>query len=104
MRKLRIHDAAAEEAAAAVSWYEQERAGLGFEFAQALEHALDVLEQDLLPLTAMLGSSGQSGVKRLLLRRFPFSIIVREYPSELIVVAIARFAKRPGYWRERLGG
>jgi len=41
-------------------------------------------------------------VKRLLLRRFPFAVIVREAAAEVTVIAFAHTARRPGYWRGRL--
>lgn len=51
MRTLRILAAAAEEAAEAAAWYEKARSGLGVDFQNAIEAALDVLEQDIVPLT-----------------------------------------------------
>jgi len=56
MRKLRIHDAATLEASEAAIWYERERTGLGAEFEQAIDRALDVLEQDVVPLATMPGA------------------------------------------------
>lgn len=50
MRVLRIHAAAVEEASEAAAWYEKERIGLGSEFERALDAALDLLEQDIVPL------------------------------------------------------
>ena len=44
MRVLRIHAAAAEEAAEAAAWYEKERLGLGADFEHAVDAALDFLE------------------------------------------------------------
>lgn len=103
MRVLRIHAAAAEEAAEAAAWYEKRRVGLGSEFEHALDAALDLLEQDIVPLTPAPGISGNRGVKRLLLRRFPYSVIVVERIAEIVVIAFAHHARRPGYWRDRLG-
>jgi len=57
MRILRILAAAAEEAAEAAAWYEKERSGLGIDFQNAIEAALDVLEQDIVPLTSVPGAS-----------------------------------------------
>lgn len=37
-----------------------------------------------------------------MLRRFPYAVIVREGAAEIIVVAFAHTARRPGYWRGRL--
>ena len=77
MRKLRIHDAATLEASEAAIWYERERTGLGAEFEQAIDRALDVLEQDVVPLATMPGAAGKRGAKKLLLKRFPYAVIVR---------------------------
>jgi toxin ParE1/3/4 len=101
-RRLRIHAAAAEEAIEAAAWYETERAGLGAEFAQALDAAFDLLEENIVPLTSMRGAAAAHNVKRLMLRRFPYALIVLERGDELIVLAIAHQARRPGYWRDRL--
>ena len=55
MRILRIHAAAAEEAAQAAAWYENERPGLGADFERTIDAALDLLEQELVPLTSVTG-------------------------------------------------
>lgn len=102
MRALRIHAAAAEEAAEAAAWYERERPGLGREFESAIHAALDLLEQDLAPLSVLPGAAGARGVKRLMLRRFPYAIIVREATETILVIAFAHHARRPGYWRNRM--
>lgn len=102
MRSLRIHEAAAEEAAEAAAWYEAQRPGLGADFEKAVNAAFDVLEQDVVPLTNVPGLAGSRGIKRLLLRRFPYAIVVQQRGEEIIVVAVAHQARRPGYWRDRV--
>ena len=102
MRRIRIHAAAAEEAAEAAAWYETERPGLGEDFERAVDAALDLLEEELVPLVSVPGSAGTRGAKRLLLRRFPYAVIVRDGTAEVIVIAFAHTARRPGYWRGRL--
>lgn len=102
MRRVRIHAAAAEEAAEAAAWYENESAGLGRDFERAMDAALDLLEEEIVPLVAVPGNAGARGVKRLLLRRFPFAVIVREAAAEVTVIAFAHTSRRPGYWRGRL--
>lgn len=102
MARVRILEQAAEEATEAAAWYEQERPGLGAEFAQAVNAALDLLEEEIVPLTNMPGEAGREGAKRLNLSRFPYDIVVRQHPDELIVVAVAHHSRRPGYWRKRL--
>ena len=93
MRVLRIHAAAAEEAAEAAAWYEKERPGLGADFERAIDAALDLLEQDIVPLTSAPGVAGIHEVKRLLLRRFHYAVDDRESGTEFYVIAFAHLAQ-----------
>jgi hypothetical protein len=102
MRRLRIVEAAAEEAVEAAAWYERQRAGLGADFERAVNAALDLLEDDIVPLAMISVGAGTRGLKRLTLKRFPFDVVVIESGDELIVVAFAHQARRPGYWRARV--
>ena len=101
-RRVRILDEAAEEAAEAAAWYELQHPGLGAEFERAVDAALDLLEEEIVPLTTMPGVAGKQGAKRLILRRFPYDVVVREGIGEFVVVAFAHQSRRPGYWRVRL--
>ena len=101
MRKVRIHEAASQEAIEAATWYEHKRPGLGAEFQRALDLALDLLEEDIVPLLPVPSSAHARGVKRLILKRFPFDIVVVERRTEIFVIAFAHHARRPGYWRQR---
>jgi hypothetical protein len=102
VRRVRILHEAAEEAIEAAAWYERERAGLGVVFSQAVNAAIDLLEDEIVPLTNMPGASGLRGAKRLILKRFPYDVVIRELPEVVVVVAVAHHSRRPGYWRDRL--
>ena len=102
MRTIRVLEAAAEEAAEPAAWYERERPGLGAKFEEAIDAALDLLEQEIVPLASSPGAAGERGVKRLILRRFPYSVIVREHGGDMLVIAFAHHSRRPGYWKDRL--
>lgn len=102
MRRVRILEEAAGEAIEAAAWYEQERTGLGAEFARAVDTAIELLEDEIVPLTSMPGAAGRRGGKRLVLKRFPYDVVVRELGEEIVVVAVAHHCRRPGYWRDRL--
>jgi len=102
MRNVRILEVAAMEAAEAAAWYEAERPGLGKEFSNAVDAALDLIEEDIFPLLLMPGLSGAMRAKRIVLRRFPFSIVIVERPSVTMVVAFAHQSRKPGYWRYRI--
>jgi hypothetical protein len=63
VRPVRILQDAAEEAAAAADWYDKERPGLGTEFSDAVETAIDLIEEDILPLSHLSGKSGAKSAK-----------------------------------------
>ncbi len=102
MRRVRILEQAAVEAIEAAAWYEHERPRLGREFDRAVNAAIDLLEDEIVPLANLPGVTGAGRTKRLLLKRFPYDIVVRELPEEIVVVAVAHQSRRPGYWRDRL--
>jgi len=85
-----------------MAWYEKERAGLGAEFHKAIDAALDIIVENVVPLSTVPGIAASRGVKRLVLRRFPYSVIVRETREEVIVIAFAHTSRRPGYWKNRI--
>ena len=66
MARVRILEEAADEAIEAAAWYEEQRAGLGVEFVQAFHPALDLLEEEIVPLSTMPGEAGRYGAKRLI--------------------------------------
>lgn len=101
MPPVQVLEEAAEEAAEAAAWYEAERPGLGSDFFEAIEAAIDLIEEGL-PLLPVQGNTRQLGARRVILKRFPYDIIVLDEPDQVIVVAIAHHARKPGYWRDRL--
>lgn len=102
MRRLRILAAARDEAAAAAQWYESERTGLGPEFEAAIEAALDLLEMEPIPSLPYPGSAARLGVRRLVLRRFPYDVVFVSSAEFVTVIAFAHHSRRPGYWHNRL--
>jgi toxin ParE1/3/4 len=43
----------------------------------------------------------EPGIRRVVLRRFPYALIYRVTPDEALVLAVAHHSRRPGYWRGR---
>jgi hypothetical protein len=101
-REIEILAEAAQEAAEAARWYERERPGLGAEFQAAIEVAMDLLEESPVPSVPATGSAANRGVRRLILRRFPFDLIFVHSRSLVRVIAFAHHSRRPDYWRRRL--
>ena len=101
MRTVRILEEASQEAIEAAAWYEYEQPGLGAEFFAAVEVAIDVIEENFIPLSPLPEQAGHTGAKRLILERFPYDIVAIELPEETVVIAVARHSRKPGYWLER---
>jgi hypothetical protein len=53
VRRVWLLEEAAEEAVEAAAWYEQECPGLGVEFEREINAALDLLEDEMIPLTGL---------------------------------------------------
>jgi len=102
MHSVRVLAEAAAEAEEAAAWYEGRRPGLGSEFRAELRQALAQLREAVVPGRAWSGVLGERGVKRVLLKRFPFSVAYVVTGTSRVVVAVAHHRKRPGYWRHRL--
>jgi toxin ParE1/3/4 len=101
-RPLRLDREAEEELEAAWRWYEERRPGLGREFLDSIKEALLRLEGPTVSLLVE-GVPTDLGVRRLLVRRFPYSVVFVDLPTERRVLAIAHSRRRPGFWRKRLG-
>ena len=101
MRTVRILEEASQEAIEAAAWYEYEQPGLGAEFFTAVDAAIDVIEENFLPLSPLPEKAGDTVARRLILERFPYDIVAIELSEETVVIAVAHHSRKPGYWRKR---
>ncbi|WP_018405726.1 hypothetical protein [Marinobacter gelidimuriae] len=101
MRTVRILEEASQDAIEAAAWYEYEQPGLGAEFFAAVDAAIDVIEENFIPLSPLPEDTSHTGAKRLILERFPYDIVAIELPEESVVIAVAHQSQKPGYWRTR---
>ena len=86
-------DAEFEEAAL---FYESRMIGLGKSFAAEVERTI-ALVRDF----PEAGSSVGRKLRRVLVARFPYSVVYRHEADSIVVVAVAHQRRRPGYWRRR---
>ena len=100
--KITVSKEAAAELEEAVAWYDEEEAGLGVRLIDAFEHAVQLLREPNPPLTPILGKAASLGAKKLILHRFPFSLVVLQTRRMMVIVALAHHAQRPGYWAKRV--
>ena len=95
---LRISEPASDEFREAVRWYEARRRGLGGEFFDAIVATMSVIES-----RPEIGTAAfhDPAMRRMLVSRFPYQVVYRLAPREIVVVAIAHLKRRPGYWKHR---
>ncbi|HEX6098752.1 MAG TPA: type II toxin-antitoxin system RelE/ParE family toxin [Thermoanaerobaculia bacterium] len=96
MKAVRFHPEADQELAEAREWYEA-RSGVA---AQACALEVDNAVGRILeaPLTYPIGRRGE---RRIVLDRFPYTILYRVREDHVFVTAVAHQSRRPGYWRHR---
>lgn len=100
-RTLRIHRLAEDELTDAASWYETRQPGLGVSFLDLVDNVIDGLASGLLPSNPVPGVKSAKNARRILLKRFPYSIVFYERENEIMIIAFAHSSRRPGYWRSR---
>jgi toxin ParE1/3/4 len=92
-----IHGEAIAELEGAISYYEDQKVGLGLDFLAEVERSLDKIRQN-----PNLGADYKAtGLRRYVIQRFPFLIFYAEFEEFIWVVAIAHGKRRPDCWRQR---
>lgn len=87
---------AEQELLEAQAWYESKALGLGFEFARAADVAV---------ASALRNPLGHPRIeedfRRVLFRKFPYTLIYLPSPDELLVVSVFHQHRKPGAWLGR---
>lgn len=92
-----IHPQAEAELVDGASYYAKgANVALGEAFIAEFSRAVELLREH-----PKLGAHWRGSLRRLPLRRFPYSIVYHESQQTLRIVAIAHQSRRPGYWRGR---
>jgi plasmid stabilization system protein ParE len=84
------------DVAAAYQWYESERPGLGRQFLDQLEAAYDRIAQDPVGYQDL-----ESGIRRVLLRRFPYAVYFAVESDVVVVLAVLHVSRNPAEWQRR---
>lgn len=95
--KVTYLDAADAEFQGAIDYYNEQRAGLGFEFSDEVKQAIDRIKNYPSAWTPLSKRS-----RRCQVHRFPYSIIYEARTDEVIIVAIQHHRRKPDNWRKRL--
>jgi hypothetical protein len=99
MKPRRIRPEAQRELIGAIRHDNGERRGLGKRFLNLVVQAFDRIQQD--PLT---GGPWDCDTRMLSLvpRRFPYGIIFKEYPAEILIVSVYHLHRCGNDWYDRL--
>jgi toxin ParE1/3/4 len=82
--------------AEAKAWYERKRKALGDEFVLCVEAALDHIRRFPAGATEVC-----PGVRRLVVRRFPYGVFYRVDPDQIAVLAFYHSKRDPRGWQAR---
>lgn len=96
MKAVRFHDAAREELLDEIRYYASISPSLGERLAGEIEQATQLASR-----FPDMGSPYKYGTRRVFPRIFPFSVVYMVRESEVYVLALAPFGRKPGYWRAR---
>lgn len=99
---IRFGPEAEAEFEAAALYYEERSVGLGVAFLETVDAAVVRLAEAPRLFSLSPGVPEELGVRRILLLKFPYSLVYVELKEEIRVLALAHGARRPGYWAERL--
>ncbi len=80
----------------AIKFYNQERPGLGYEFAVQIDIAVRHIINfpDAWPILS-------GNTRKCVISRFPFCILYLIENTKIIIVAVMHMKRRPGYWKTR---
>jgi plasmid stabilization system protein ParE len=98
MRPIASSEPASAEFSEAVRWYEARRPGLGGDFFDEVTAILTLIEANP-EIGTIISADGQT--RRALVGRFPYQVVYRLKPTEIVIVAIAHLKRRPEYWKNR---
>ena len=95
---VRFLEAAQQGLDEAYEWYENQVAGLGGKFIEELWVAVRRIM--IFPESC---EEVAVGIRKCLLRRFPYMLIYRLEQTEVLVLAVADQHRKPYYWKKRYG-
>lgn len=94
---LVIRRAASAEFHEAFDWYEQQRPGLGVEFAERVQAVFD-------SIAAMPEQHAivYRDVRKALVKPYPYAIIYRIRNNQVVVLAVFHSKRNPSIWKSRV--
>ncbi len=92
-RRLIVHPRVETQGGAACDWYDSQRVGLGDEFIDELDVAIEKAHNN-----PLLYQKAHSEIRRVLLRRFPYAVFFVATDNQVSVLALLRQSENPEKW------
>jgi len=97
MKPIKFHPLAGRELEESVVFYNERAAGLGNEFFLLIVEATSQIQA-----RPLRWPPHRLNTRRMRLGRFPFSLIYRDDPTRILIVAVAHRKRHPDYWIGRV--
>lgn len=101
--KFSVLDEADAEAIDASNWYEERSSGLGYDFYSEVKSAFDAIEADPFRHPRVEFAQLDGDVRRVLLDRFPYTVIYQVFSDEILVLAVSHASRNQSFWQTRIG-
>jgi len=95
-REIRFHPGAAADYEEAFAWYFIRGTTLASDFEREVERCLRLIVEAPFRWPAF-----DTERRRIVVRKFPFSIVYEATDRQIVVLAVAHGRRRPRYWRGR---
>ena len=95
--RFRFHPEARQDLRDAIGWYRRRSSSVSAEFRVTVSDAIRHIVKAPQRWPEYL-----HGTRRLVMHRFPFSIVYLDDGDEVSIVAVAHSKRKPGYWKARL--
>jgi plasmid stabilization system protein ParE len=80
----------------AIDWYEQQRPGLGDDFAEAVQDVFNKISA-----TPLIHATVLRDIRRGNVQRFPYSVYYRVKPKWVVVISVFHNRRDPRIWQTR---
>jgi hypothetical protein len=91
-----FHPEAEAELFEAIRYYEDREQGLGYDFSIEVFAAI----QNIVAYPSAWPTM-EEGVRRCLVRRFPYGIVYSIEQNEIFILAVMHLRRHPDYWKHR---
>ncbi len=93
---IRFLPEARAEYDAAVDWYELQRPGLGLDFLTKVRSVLTTIAAN-----PALHAPVYADIRRARVPRYPYVVLYREEPDEVILISVFHTSRNPSIWQSR---